>query len=180
VLNFNKQQPKQHTALSSSEMLEVLNTFKQSHIWVYENLPQVTKDVITNWLTSTVFKFTPMFLMREDALALIKETIFKSEDVRNYIMDLNYRFFTLCNIHTHSDFLESLCINIANGLNIDDSANSLIPDAIRSNLAVSVLADEEKESRLIADKKLISLLKSNKHIVLVFLMLLTLTDKETT
>jgi hypothetical protein len=118
--------------------------------------------------------------MREDALALIKETIFKSEDVRNYIMDLNYRFFTLCNIHTHSDFLESLCINIANGLNIDDGANSLIPDAIRSNLAVSVLADEEQESRLIADKKLISLLKSNKHIVLVFLMLLTLTDKETT
>lgn len=159
--------------LKSDEINDVLVIFKK----IYEDFLEKSKDSkeIIEWCQFTDSRSIPAFLFRAESIMEINETIFNNEDLRTFILDMCFNFFTMCS--TGNDFIDRLCLSLENGLNIDEGDVSTIPEKTRQSFIKSSFLEYEIEDKFLFFKikrkvTFANFLKSNKHFIIILLMCL--------
>lgn len=134
-------------------------------------------QAIKNWVLNTALRVQPSTSLRPDNIEIIRASIFKDTVVRDFINDLSFRFFTLCN--EEEDFLNKLSVSIANGITSGNKSTiSIIPNKLKESLMFS------HDSELVIDMFFLGIpykskttlpefLKSNKYLIIMYLIILT-------
>ena len=162
-----------NTPLKSSEMADTLKIFSD----IYKELLDKSKNNkdILEWCNNISSRSIPAFMFRAESIVDINETIFTNEDLRTFVLDLCFNFFSVCNFGDR--FVDSLCLNLQEGLNIDNGNISTIPEKIRQSFINSSFSQYEMEEKVWIFKvkrkvTFVNFLKSNKHFIIILLMCL--------
>lgn len=168
---------KEKKALTSDQVVNTLEIFKISLDKALNS--SYNQEEVLYWINNTVLMHDPLVMFRSDSLTSIRDSIFDSETIRRFICDLNFRFFTTCN-ESNENFLDSLVVSLANGLTID-GPDSIIPDQISESYTYRIFLKIYKSTSLFKRRLLLTdFLKSNKHIILVLLIILLSSIKSET
>ena len=159
--------------LKSDEINDVLNIFKKIYDHFLEK-SEGNKEVI-EWTQFIETRTIPSFLFRAESITEINEVIFSNEDLRTFILDMCFNFFSICS--TGNDFIDRLCLSLENGLNIDEGNISTIPERTRESFIKSSFLEYEIEEKFLFFKvkrkvTFVNFLKSNKHFIIILLMCL--------
>ena len=161
--------------LTTEEMREARVSFGHCMFETFENmLPEETAKVQA-WTLAKVVPIIPCFCLRVDSVQQLTDSIFSDADIRDFCLNLSFRFFTLNG--SAQGFAESLALSLKEGLAIDgpQAQLSVIPSAIRPSLPQSVF--DEFAQRLWGwvpfTKRSIRIeqfLASNKHLMVVLML----------
>ena len=161
--------------LTSEELTDSLSVLKAL---IETQLLEVTLDeqeLIKKYLTEMKL-FNPYFVLRPDAIELIVDKTFSNIVIRNFIMNLTYKYFILVpNTNNHDS---RLALALMDGIVIDGFEYCALPDSIASSCANHLFAPK-KENKSFFDKlfqvspeeTIFNSLQQNK-----FLMVLLLTQ----
>lgn len=156
--------------LTSDQMKNTLALFAISSQHVLSQRSDKSKASVEQWIKNIPYLLIPTVSLRADSLTAVNDSIFSNEDVRDFIFDLSFRFFSLANVD--SSFLDKIASTLANSISLDDPKFSIVPEPIKKSLSSHI----ELTFNSIFGKKKITiqqLLKSNKHLILVYLFCLT-------
>ena len=164
--------------LQQVEMYEVLKTLTSLQEEMLADLSIEDTIVITQWI-KTICLFNPSVMLRPDSLIEIGDSIFGSSVITDYVLDLTFRFYTLAG--NSNTFALDLATNLAEGLSLDgpDVDYSLIPPELKQSMPTSLYPNGKQLTvwnRFLAfiglykPVKVVNILLSNKHLVVVFLI----------
>lgn len=163
--------------LTTDEMREARASFGHC---MFETMQTMLPDEVAKvqvWITAKVVPIIPCFCLRVDSVQQLTDSIFGDADVRDFCLNLSFRFFALNG--TAQGFAESLALSLKEGLAIDgpQAQLSVIPSAIRPSLPQSVF--DEFGQRLWGwvpfTKRSIRIerfLASNKHLMVILMLYL--------
>ena len=130
---------KTNRGLTTEQMKTAIDIFtKCQHHVLHENNIQNDKEHISKWINETVLSIVPVVSLRADSIEFINDSIFKDETIRTFVFDLSFRFFSICN--ESDNFAKNLSVSISNGLVIDKTELSIIPNAIRQSLVSHIFS----------------------------------------
>ena len=161
--------------LTSDELSDSLNVLKT----LLENeLSEVTLDeqeLIKKYLDEMKL-FNPYFILRPDAIELIVDKTFSNVVIRNFMMNLTYKYFILVpNTNNHDS---RLALALMDGIVIDGSDYCVLPESISSSCANHLFTPKKEKKSFFArlfqvspEEAIFNSLQQNK-----FLMVLLLTQ----
>jgi hypothetical protein len=156
--------------LTSDQMKNTLALFAVSSQHVISQRSNESKATIEAWVKNVPYLLIPTVSLRSDSLTNINDSIFSNEEVRDFIFDLSFRFFSLSN--TDDQFMTKLSNTLANSISLDNPKFSIVPAPIKKSLSSHI---ELTVDSILGKKKITieQLLESNKHLILVYLFCLT-------
>lgn len=169
--------------LSATEISTALTLFAELQTQLLEDLstsPKETEEVKA--LIADCAIMNPVAFVKQSNLMAYNERIFSNPGLRDFVLDLTFRFFALSG---ESDtFIESLCKNLSDGICVDGPNPTLttLPEAVASVGPMSLYPWSKypgwiaKWMRRFGSKEAYTLeevLLNNKHLVSLLLIHLT-------
>ena len=161
--------------LTSEELTDSLSVLKAL---IETDLSEVTLDeqeLIKKYLTEMKL-FNPYFVLRPDAIELIVDKTFSNVVIRNFMMNLTYKYFILVpNTNNHDS---RLAFALMDGIVIDGFDYCVLPESISSSCANHLFTPKKEKKTFFArlfqvspEETIFNSLQQNK-----FLMVLLLTQ----
>jgi len=137
------------------------------------------QELIKKYL-SEMKLFNPYFILRPDAIELIVDKTFSSIVIRNFMMNLTYKYFIL--VPSTNDHDSRLALALMDGIIIDGFNYCVLPESIASSCANHLFTPNKAKKSFFArlfqvspEEAVFNSLQQNK-----FLMVLLLTQLITT
>ncbi len=151
----------------------------------YSEIALPEQDKIESWARSVKLLNTSVIL-RPDSIINITNTVFTHDVIRDFTLDLGFKFFTTVAYGENYDLLINCLMN---GLMLDgpNPANCFIPEQIKQSMATTLYRNSSLVERLKSylnkigfsfDSPIKTLLRNNKVLLIVILINLTYTVSE--
>lgn len=174
--------------LNSEVFKEALLDFRELATTIHSTRSEDDRLAITAW--STQVDLTSIhFAFRPDSISKIARDIFGQEAVRDFVLELHFRFFALSG--SGEGYINSLIQNLVDALCLDgpDLEYSVLPNEVSESSAVSIFSQLEAPgllSRIFgkvgktkwAQFQLFLFLRNNLWIVVVLLVYLAGIESE--
>lgn len=167
--------------LNREEFIQAMEHFTECQQMVLKERTEQARLGIQKWIDEAVILKSPVYSLRPDAVKERIESIFTSEDVREFVFDLGFLFFTTWGVPNAPWRLSA---NLVEGLSMDgfDAATSSIPDPVLASMPLSVFPQLVEPlpwwKRLLGLKPqtLQMFLANNKTLLVAYMVYLTNTN----
>lgn len=161
--------------LTTGQMDRALDTFASCVSAVVRQTAGTDLPAVQQWAHDIMTRVAVMTL-RPDSIQEIADSVFKDTVVRDFVLNVSFRFFTLC--AEGQDFPRQLAANFVQGLCVDPSnkAASIIPDDVIASMPQAMFANYlgklgvHNGSR---EMTMVDFLVNNKILMVVYLFALT-------
>lgn len=168
--------------LQADVIKEALLDFQELAQTAFMQRSEDDQKAVQNWVDKTEL-ITPQFALRPDSIESLIQDVFGSEVIRDYVLELHFRFFALSG--SGDDFINRLIQNLIDAMCLDgpDLEQSVLPDMISQSGAISIFSQREAPSffsRIFGTQKktreaqfnLFLFLRNNLWVVVVLLIYL--------
>ena len=173
--------------INTLEINETLTEFGICLKTLYIALSDEDQSNVASWLYS-VKRLNPSVILRPDSILKIINTVFSHEVIRDFVLDLGFRFFTTV---AYGQNYDQLIECLLNGLMLDgpDPTKCYIPEQIKQSMATTLYQNSSiiewckcnlNKIGFHFDSPIKTLLRNNKVVILVILINLTYTFQSET
>ena len=169
-----------------SDVNEILTEFGNCLMARYDELSEVDKGHIESWVYS-VKLINSSVILRPDSLIKLTDKIFLDEVVRDFVLELGFRFFTTV---AYGENFNVLIDCLTNGLMLDgpDPSKCFIPEPVKQSMATTLYRNSSiiewiksylNKIGFSFDSPIKALLRNNKVLMIVILINLTYAENAT-
>ena len=173
--------------MNSLAINEILTDFGLCLKARYNELSPHDQDQIENWV-GTIKLLNSSVILRPDSIIKLIEKIFSHETVRDFALELGFRFFSTV---AYGENYDTLIDCLTNGLMMDgpDSSLCYIPEQVKQSMATTLYRNSSIVEWLKSclnkigfkfDSPIKTLLRNNKLLLIVILINLIYTDNAAT
>jgi hypothetical protein len=160
--------------LSTNEMTSTLEVFRACYEQTFNKQTNAEQRIILSWILSDVNLMIPCFSLRPDAAVKLNDSIFQNVVIRDFCLNLCFRFFALC---AETDyFVSKLACTLSEALSIDNSHFDLlmVPEKIAESMPMHVFKQLKKKSWFSPSPPHVEeFLYDNKLFIIAYLIYLT-------
>lgn len=144
-----------HPRLQADVIKEALLDFQELAETAFKQRSEDDQTAVQNWVDQ-IGLITPQFALRPDSIESLTQEVFGNEAIRDYVLELHFRFFALCG--SGDDFINRLIQNLIDAMCLDgpDLEQSVLPDTVTQSGAISIFSQREAPfflSRIFGEKR---------------------------
>lgn len=149
-----------------------------------------TVEQIQEWMRQVSLSNIHL-LLKSDSLESLVSTVFSDDDVRDFVKELHFKFFSLAQTSS-VDFTQKLCNNFVDAMMLDGAEKtwSILPEQLREFTAMGVFEQQSSEGLLsfwkrkpkeqkLPEQQLFLFLMNNRFILIIMLIYLTFVTEGT-